>query len=280
VTELATAVALADGRLADAERSVIEQQVMNRPGLSEDERRRLHALFTRVAAAPPSAASLRKHASLLPEDLRRDAGDLLVAVAHADGRLERSEVTRVNRYFDMLGLGRPGLGSQPGTSGTGDLTPVRTTGDPAPGYVIPRPPGTHDSSRRPGVALDAELIEAKLAETAKAEKLLAGIFTGDPTGTFTAVPDAAAPKNLPSPATADLPGPAFDAVHRQFLVRLAERPSWPRSEVSALAASLGLMPAGALEIVNDAALELDLGLVAEGTDPVYVDTDAAKEMLE
>ena len=276
--ELSTAVALADGRLADAERTVIEQRVMSRPGLCEDERRRLHAHFTRVTAAPPSPASLRKHVTLLPADLRQEAGDLLLAVALADGRIDRAEVTRVNRYFDALGLDRPELGSYPQAAGAGGLTSVRTAGAPSPGYAIPRPP-PKDNQPSAGVVLDPELIKAKMAETEQAASLLAGIFTGEPTSSFTAVTTAAVPQGSPSPQAGSPLAPGLDDAHRSFLSCLAERPSWQRSEVASIAAGLGLMPDGALEIVNEAAFDVTGEPATEGSDPVEVNTDVAKEIL-
>ena len=270
--ELSCAVALADGHLADAERAVIEQQVIGRPGLSEDERRRLRALITRVAAAPPAAASLRKHVSQLPAGLRADAGELLLAVAHADGRVDRAEVTRVNRYFDALGLDRPQLGSPPGPPAPEDLTRLRAAGTPSPGYTIPQAPPAEQPAAAP-VALDPELVRARLAETERAASILAGIFTGDDTSSFTALRTPSGPPGQ----TAGAPG--LDAAHRAFLEKLAERPSWARSEVAAVAAGLGLMPDGAMEIVNEAAFDAAGEPACEGSDPVEINTDVAKEIL-
>jgi tellurite resistance protein len=275
--ELGAAVALADGRLADAERTAIEQRVMSRPGLGEDERRRLHAHFTLVTADPPSPASLRKHLSLLPAALRQEAGDLLLAVAFADGNVDRAEVTRVNRYFDALGLDRPELGSRPQAPGAGGLTPVRAAGAPSPGYAIPQPP-PREKPAAP-VTLDPELIRAKLAETEQAATFLAGIFTGENTSSFTALSATAAQQGPPSPQTASPAPRGLDAAHRSFLARLAEQPSWPRSEVARIAAELGLMPDGALEIVNETAFELAGDPATEGSDPVEVNIDVVKEIL-
>jgi hypothetical protein len=63
------------------------------------------------------------------------------------------------------------------------------------------------------------------------------------------------------------------------VARLAERPSWPRGEVARIAAGLGLMPDGALEIVNEAAFELAGDPATEGSDPVEVNTDVVREIL-
>jgi tellurite resistance protein len=277
--ELSTAVALADGRLADPERTVIEQRIMSRPGLGDDERRRLHAHFACVTGDPPAWASLRKHISLLPADVRQEAGDLLLAVALADGRIDRAEVTRLDRYFDALGLDRPEIGSHPqAPPGGRGLPSVRTAGAPAPSYAIPQPP----LEVRPasvGVALDPELIKIKMAETEQAASLLAGIFTGEPTSSFTALTDHSAALGSRSPQAGNLLHPGLDAAHRSFLARLVDRPSWPRSEVASIAAGLGLMPDGALEIVNEAAFELVGDPATEGSDPIEVNTDVAKEIL-
>lgn len=275
--ELGAAVALAGGRLADAERTAIEQRVMSRPGLGEDERRRLHAYFARVTADPPSAAALRKRVSLLPAALRQEAGDLLLAVTLADGNTSRAEVTQVNRCFDVLGLDRPELGSRPQAPGAGGLTPVRTAGASSPGYAILQPPAQEEPAAP--VTLDPELIRAKLAETEQAATFLAGIFTGENTSSFTALSATAAPQGTPSPQSASPVPRGLDAAHRSFLARIAEQPSWPRSEVARIAAELGLMPDGALEIVNEAAFELAGDPATEGSDPVEVNTDVVKEIL-
>jgi hypothetical protein len=273
--ELSCAVALADGRLADAERTEIELRVLGRPGLGDDERRRLHAHFTRVIAAPPTPASLRKHVSLLPADLRQDAGDLLLAVAHADGSVDRAEVTRVNRYFDALGLERPELRSQPKPPEAESLTPLRTAGTPSPGYAIPRAVPAENPGGSP-VVLDPELIRARMAETERAASFLAEIFTGEDTSSFSALTSPAGPR---APQGESPGAPGLDAAHRSFLTRLAERASWSRSEVDSIAAGLGLMPDGALEIVNEAAFDIAGEAAWEGSDPVEIYGDVVKEIL-
>jgi hypothetical protein len=273
--EISSAVALADGRLADAERTEIELRVLGRPGLGDDERRRLHAHFTRVIAAPPAPASLRKHVSLLPADLRQDAGDLLLAVARADGSVDRAEVTRVNRYFDALGLERPELRSQPKPPVTESLTPMRTAGTPPPGYAIPRASPAENPAGGE-FALDPELIRARMAETERASSLLAEIFTGEDTSSFSALSDSVAPHG-PLGETSGAPG--LDAVHRAFLARLAERASWPRGEINSIAAELGLMPDGALDIVNEAAFHVANAPAWEGSDPVEIISDVVEEIL-
>jgi uncharacterized tellurite resistance protein B-like protein len=273
LVELGSAVALADGRLADAERDVIEQRVMARLGLGQDECCRLRAHFIRALADPPTPTVLRKHINQLPEAQRREAGDLIVAVALADGNIDTAEVNRVNRFFDALGLARPQLRAPGGE----DLARLRTAGDPAPGYVIPQPP-TQEKPSPELVILDPEVIRTRLAETERAASFLAQIFTGEDTSSFPEVPASAGP-TAPQDEGTDAAVAGLDRPHRAFLARLADRPSWRRTELDDIAAQLGLLPDGALEIVNEAAFEAAGEPVCEGTDPIEINSYALKEML-
>jgi len=275
LAELGAAVALADGRLGDAGRHLIERRVLARPGLGDDEGRRLRAHFTRVLEDPPTLAALRKHISLLPRALQLEAGELLVALARADGSIDRAEVSRVNRLLDALGLDRPQFNSQPNTAVQADLTCLRTAGEPERGHIIPQPP-TLETPGTGQVVLDPELIRTRLAESERAADLLAGIFTGEDTSSFPSLgtsPGPAAPQDEGGTAA------GLDASHRAFLAGLADRPTWRRSELDDVAAELGLLPDGALAIVNEAAFEAVGEPVWEGTDPIEVDSHVLKEML-
>ena len=55
--------------------------------------------------------------------------------------------------------------------------------------------------------------------------------------------------------------------------RLCRGPSWPRAEVQALAAALGLMTDGALEHLNEAAFDHADGPLTEGDDPLEMNPD-------
>lgn len=59
-----------------------------------------------------------------------------------------------------------------------------------------------------------------------------------------------------------------------FALRLASRATWKRADAEALAASLGLMVDGALEHLNEAALDEWDVLFAEGNDPIELSAEA------
>ena len=64
-----------------------------------------------------------------------------------------------------------------------------------------------------------------------------------------------------------------------LLLALAERPSWPRVDFEQLVAKLGLMPEGALDALNEAALEHQGDTVWDGEDPIEMNTRTLKELL-
>ena len=184
--ELGAAVALADGRLADAERDRDRAAGHEPPGpgrrRAPPPARALHPGHRRTAVTRVAAQARQPAARAL----RQEAGDLLLAVALADGSIDRAEVTRVNRYFDALGLDRPELDSRPQAPGAEGLTPCGPPGPPPP--VTPYPSRPRRRSRAAAaVTLDPELIRAKLAETEQAASFLAEIFTGENTSSFTAL---------------------------------------------------------------------------------------------
>jgi hypothetical protein len=273
--ELGCAVALADGRLADVRRDVIAQRAMMRDGLDEGERRRLYAHLAHVLLDPPTWAALRKRISLLPEAQQEEASDLIVAVALPDGNIDSAAVSRINRLFDSIGLDRPQLRSQLNAPGDENLARLRTAGAPERGYAIPRPPAREKPSSG-SVVLDPELIRTRLAETKRASSILAEIFTGEDTSSFSAV---AGPVGPGAPQGEGANDAGLDESHRAFLAKLADRPSWRRSELDDIAAEFGLLPDGALEIVNEAAFEAVGEPVCEGTDPIEINTYALKEMM-
>ena len=277
LTQLGAAVASADGRVAAAEQDLIERRVVLAFGLAEDERRRLRAHFMRALADPPAPVALRKRASLLSEGQRRDAGELLVALATSDGEIAPAEIDLLARLFDILGLDQSEVYGQLQALGGENLTRLRTAGTPAPGYAIPRPqrPATPEADRSAAVVvLDPELIKARLAESARAASYLAEIFTDDSPGTETAASPGSAVAEVPSGNVARL-----DVPHSILLSRLAERACWTRGDLDHIAAELGLLPDGALETLNEAAFEAIGEPVCEGTDPIEINSYAIEEML-
>jgi tellurite resistance protein len=273
ITQLAAVVALADGAAADVETNAVTAHLTSAFDLVEDEQYRLRALLAHVLAHPLTPAALRKRAAALTDQQRRDAGQLLIAVAVADGVVTPDEIDALTRLFTALGLDPTSVYRDVhALATTGDeLTPMRTAGEPAGTFALPPKPGA-DAPERRAVALDPKLVAARLADSARAATYLAEIFTDDD-------PAPAAPPVPAQPVKKGISVAGLDASHTALLHRLAERPEWVRAEFESLTAELGLLPDGALDMLNEAAVDAAGEPVCEGSDPIEINNYAVEEML-
>jgi hypothetical protein len=128
------------------------------------------------------------------------------------------------------------------------------------GHALPRTP---PEDTTPGVRLSRDVVTRKVAETEAVSTLLAGIFVDDGPATGT-------------PPTGDA---GLDRAHSSLLSELATRSSWSRADFVELAAKHGVMPSGALDVINEMAMETVGEPVVEGDDELTVNDDALRELL-
>ncbi len=219
--------------------------------------------------------------------VREQVADLLVFVALASGGGATSLATikTLVRAFVLLGLdeslvyakvhGRATAAAPPPAD---DLVSVAPASPARSGFALP-PSSTvkrtpHGKDKDVAAALDRNAIARSLHESAKVSELLAGIFTDDENATANSpAPEAAAAPDEPTVA-------GLDARHAELLARLRERNAWTAAEFAALAREAGLpLPAGALETLNDAALETIGETVLDGDDLLIVNRDVIQEMF-
>ncbi len=283
--QLAAAVATADGKLAEPEEQVLREHVIHGLQLSGDEQARLAAHLALVVAHPPTPAALRRRLAGLCEADRADAGQLLIAVAGADGQVTPSEITALVRLFNVLGLDENEVYSQlhsmstPGSRNA--LTRTRLPGTPAQGYAIPAPTrasqaGPAPVAAGPTVVLDPALVHAKIEETGRVAALLQEIFQDDEPGTAATTATAVVPPQTVGDGVEPLGG--LDDAHSSLGRELMTRDQWSRAEVEDLAGTHGLLPDGALDAINEAALDLSGEALCEGTDPIVINAYAMEEM--
>ncbi len=148
---------------------------------------------------------------------------------------------------------------------------------PSPGRVDlpPQRPKKKQPAYKP---LDTAVIQAKLAETATVSALLHDIFAEEPEPPVE--PPVEQPAKTPAAAPVEgAPVAGLDAAHSALLRALAARPTWSKDEFDGLAGHHGLLPAGALDVINEAALEAADDLVLLGDDDLELDHDVLQELL-
>lgn len=288
---LAVAVGAADGSVSDDEIAHLLDHLQSGLGLATSERHRLTAHLRWLVTAGVKLTGLKKRIEALDAPQRAAIADQLVAVAGADGVITPGEVTTLTKIFTLLGLDPSAV---PGRLHARQLTPPAATRRPPPatgpvtvreagrssGYAIPTQPDAVDPTRA-RVVLDDAAIAAKLAETAEVSALLASIFSDDD--------PAAAPPATPPPSTPLPPAPTgppvdlvagLDCTHSGLLRALAQRNRWSGAEFADLAAGFGVLPAGALDVLNEAGLDAAGEPVADDDgDELTINHDTVQELL-
>lgn len=282
--QLAAAVATADAKLAEPEEQMLREHVIHGLHLGGDEQARLAAHLALVVAHPPTPATLRRRLAGLGEADRAAAGQLLIAVAGADGQVTPEEISALVRLFNVLGLDENDVYSQlhsMATPGSRDaLTTTRLPGAPARRYAVPArssSPQAPAATTGPAVVLDHALVQAKLEESGRVAALLQEIFEDDEPE----APSTPAPAAIPAQAVDESVEPLgdLDNAHSSLGRELMTRQQWSRAEVEDLAAARGLLPDGALDAINEAALDLSGEPLCEGADPIQINSYAMEEML-
>ena len=299
---LAVAVSAADGHTSPAEHHHLVTHLESSLHLTAGERTRLEAHLRWLTANEIKLTGLKRRIEALTMPQRDSVADLLVAVAAADGVISPDEVTSLTKIFKLLELD-PALvhtrlhahltGATPPAPAAGPVT-VRPAGTPDAGYPITPPSGTSagPAAAATGVALDLAAVEAKFAETAEVSALLSDIFTDDDPHEGQFGGDAAVAQ--PGPHAVDLPADSsmdaeaeaepgiagLDAAHSRLVRILATQDTWSMPELEEHAAALGLMPAGALDRINEACLDaVDEPFLDEDDPDTFTVNDYARQEL-
>jgi len=272
-------VAHSDGSMGEAELLHLQDHLGSALHLDPGEQKRLHAHLAWLAVAPPDTARLKKRIDALSESARHEAGKFVVSAALADGKVDADEVKSLSKIYRLLGLDAARVhadihDAQVGTS-TSDLARMTIAGTPAADVTIPQPkrraasPPARTSGGPP--SLDMAAVEAKVRESAQVAALLGGILAED---------DEPRPAVTLATASPDRCIRSLDGKHSRLLVALGSQPSWTREAYERAATECGLMPDGALEVLNELAFEVCDEPLTEGDDPIETNPDVHKELVK
>ena len=222
--------------------------------LPSSEMARLHASLVGLVTTEIKLTGLKKRLEELTDDGRKDTGDILIALATRDGAVSPPTVTILMKIFKLLSLDPEIVTSQLHAAQTGHHR--KTSG--------------WEGTRRGILTLDRSTIAARERETSIVSDLLGSIFAdADP---------AATPPNVVATNVDTVAG--LDAAHSLLLRTLCERETWTAAEFSALAATCHLLASGAIDVLNEAAIDLTGDPLIEGDDALTVDLDVLRELLQ
>ena len=277
--QLGAAVSAADGTVSADEERLLEAHLEQSLHLSQADRTRLRAYLQWLLVEPPTLNRMKSRMKSLGDPDRLQLARFVITIAGADGAVSAAEIKVLNRVYNLLGLDTDQLhrdihelASAPPTRPVTVLQPDEPTG-----HRIPVPPPADVTEH---VALDAEKIAEIMKDTRQVTDLLTEIFEGpaDPEPPEEEIEDP--DEHAVGATAADIAGGLLDPAHAELVRFLAARPKWPRSDFEAASSRFGLMPAGAIETINDAAFERCDEPLIEGDDPLDVNEIALKELLD
>lgn len=260
-------IAHADDALGANEHGDLIAMIADAVDLSGTERARLRVNLDWMMAVPPDLALFRRHVKDLPVDLSRELGQFALAMAASDGVVSAKEVSALERLYQALGLETDGIYSAiHNLTSPDDPVTVLQSGEREQGFVIP--PRPDESST---VTLDAERIASVMANTERVSSILGEIFQeneGEPE------------EEVAEATSSDDRGFAgLDARHSAFLGELLVQPHWEQDQYQTLARQFQLMPAGALETLNEWALDHFDDLLLEEEQGFSVNQDIKAQIM-
>jgi len=303
--QLSLSIAAADGDASEEEIGTITEFMESQLMLTPSAKRRLETLGNVLLRSKISLAGIGKRIqSHLDEDHRRKLGQLLVAVAAADGVFYKQEIAALKRAFKAIGLSPEEavrmveeLAAESGAH-VDEPVPVRKGRRERPGEPIPPPP--EEARSAAAVQLDRRAIARILEETRDVSLMLGKVLTEEeegadwesdgplpepmpsrpaaPAGELSSVkPDGSAPAGGPDDTLAELTVDGLDPRYREFLSGLLRRQQWSDVEMRKLAEQNGVMVGGAIEAVNEWSDETLGDFLLEGEGPYTVNQDLLPE---
>lgn len=196
---------------------------------------------------------------------------ILISVAHADGRIDPREIKELKKLYTTLGLEKQQVTSDLHRLGTADDPVTVGKRETEHSFAIPKPSEKVKGTK--GFCLDEALIKIREEETRQVKGVLEDIFV-DQEEDGDDLPGASGQSTVDSNPFAEL-----NEVHQSFFNILVTQETWEKSVLHDTCKEMGLMVDGALEILNEWAFENANAPLIDDGEPVYVDVNLAKEIL-
>lgn len=261
--EIAILASASDGEVVQAELDQISTDLEAEPALSPDDRRRLFAHALWLSRDLPRQQSALKRLSTASEALRAAAARSAIAAVVADGRILPAEVRFLEKLHKALGLpeGEVYAALHRGT--------ITDAGSP--------PVAANDGAARPSgdapLAFDLTRLDRLRQETSQVSALLSTIFQEEEA--------PSAPVSPRAPAAADGRFPGLDTQHAALLAGVVDAGGVADLDrFDAEARALKLLPAGAVETINEWAFDVFDEPLLEADDQVIVVEHLRARLIE
>jgi tellurite resistance protein len=261
VLQIGSLIAVADGVVTLDERDELHRAA-DAPDFDLRQKAKLRAQADWMLGAHARPSDLKARLAKASPQTRALVVDVALDMARRDGHVSATEVRQLENVFGWLGLPAANLYSALNEGGLVEVTgPVV---GPA-GEAIPSPA---PKRRR----LDAERIAKIALESAKSAALLQSVFSDNDQG--------AAVAEMPQPQAVNTIFTGLSSGMATFAQALCERDAWPRAELVALALAHDTMLDGAVDRLNEWALDRWGDLLVDEGDPSRINRTLLSQAVE
>jgi tellurite resistance protein len=271
ILRLGAMVSQIDDDLSPSEEATLQSLVKDNRELTAIEKDSLLTFLHWCLRTPQSTAGLKQRLSEVSTAEKTAISHILISVAHADGRIDPQEIKQLEKFYTTLGLDKKQVASDIHALAASSEPVTVGLRDPDTSFTIPRP--APESTTGKGFSLNEELIRIREEETRQVKGVLEGIFSDQAEEEADTGPVPALVQHSSTPLN------ALDEVHQNLFHRLLAQEAWERSAIHELCKELGLMVDGAMEVLNEWAFDNANAPLIDDGDPVYVDVNLAKEII-
>jgi hypothetical protein len=239
---------------------IFESHILKTFDLSTGEKLRLRARSLWLLQTGVNLRSLRKPIGILSPEQRESIGRFLLDIAQVAGHISRSEIDRLVLAFRLLRLNPESVFSATHARATEPALVSQPRPMPSR-FPIPNPPQSRTS---PNVAVDMAKVAALNSESERVSALLQEIFVAED-------------QPVPSVPTAKENALGLDDPHSQFLARILKNDRWRSADLASVAAECQVLVNGAIDALNNLALDRYGDLLLGGDDPLSLNPMIAKE---
>jgi uncharacterized tellurite resistance protein B-like protein len=268
--KLGSIVCQSDGTVSQEEEALLKDFVENSINLTLAEKNSLKAYLLWSLNTPQTARGLSSKLSLLDDSARATVTKILIAVAHADGKIDNNEVKDLQKLYTQLGFDKDKVITDLHAYASSRTipTPGRLTAAGSSQKTSDQPTEKAGKNR---LILNEELIRVSEQETNQVQKILSTLFN-EPE------PDEVSPPQE-KPASQDALFAGLDEAHKNLFLKLKDKTHWERSDLTVYCEQKHLMLDGALEVINEWSFQKANAPLIEDSDPIFFDIDLAEEIL-
>lgn len=268
ILRLGALVSQCDDNVSPTEEAILRNLIQENRNLTGIEKDSLLAFLHWCLLTPQNTTGLKQKLAEVGTSEKIAVSRILVSVAHADGVIDPREVKQLEKLYTSLGLEKSQVTSDLHAMASACEPVTISLRDPEARFSIPQQPHSAETAKE--FTLNQELIRIREQETQQVRTVLEGIFV-EPVEDETL--------QIPSVSSTGHPLEKLDQAHQTFFQHLLAQENWERTALYEKCKELGLMIDGAMEVLNEWAFDNANAPLIEDGEPVYVDVNLAREII-